>query len=74
MYDTIEAVEEYMPKDKPRYLMGVGTPGNIIESVARGVDFSTASCLHETEGMDICLHGAESSTSKMKNIWPTVSR
>ena len=39
MYDTIEAVEEYMPKDKPRYLMGVGTPGNIIESVTRGVDF-----------------------------------
>ncbi len=39
MYDTIEAVEEYMPKDRPRYLMGVGTPGNIIESVARGVDF-----------------------------------
>ena len=39
MYDTIEAVEEYMPKDKPRYLMGVGTPSNIIESVARGVDF-----------------------------------
>ena len=39
MYDTIEVVEEWMPKDKPRYLMGVGTPGNIIESVARGVDF-----------------------------------
>ena len=39
MYDTIDAVEEYMPKDKPRYLMGVGTPSNIIESVARGVDF-----------------------------------
>ncbi len=39
MYDTIEAVEAYMPKDKPRYLMGVGTPGNIIEGVARGVDF-----------------------------------
>ena len=39
MYDTIEAVEEHMPKDKPRYLMGVGTPSNIIESVARGVDF-----------------------------------
>ena len=39
MYDTIEAVEEYMPKDKPRYLMGVGTPCNIIEGVARGVDF-----------------------------------
>lgn len=39
MYDTIEAVEAYMPKEKPRYLMGVGTPSNIIESVARGVDF-----------------------------------
>ena len=39
MYDTVSAVEEYMPKDKPRYLMGVGTPSNIIESVARGVDF-----------------------------------
>ena len=39
MYDTIEAVEAYMPADKPRYLMGVGTPGNIIEGVARGVDF-----------------------------------
>jgi len=39
MYDTIEVVEEYMPKDKPRYLMGVGTPSNIIEAVYRGVDF-----------------------------------
>ena len=39
MYDTIEIVEEHMPREKPRYLMGVGTPGNIIEAVARGVDF-----------------------------------
>lgn len=39
MYDTIEAVEEYMPKDRPRYLMGVGTPSNIIEGVHRGIDF-----------------------------------
>ena len=39
MYDIIDAVEPYMPKDKPRYLMGVGTPRNIIEGVARGVDF-----------------------------------
>lgn len=39
MYDTIAAVEEYMPTNKPRYLMGVGTPGNIIEAVYRGVDF-----------------------------------
>ena len=39
MYDVIDAVEPYMPQDKPRYLMGVGTPSNIIEGVARGVDF-----------------------------------
>lgn len=39
MYRIIDAVEPYMPKDKPRYLMGVGTPSNIIEGVARGVDF-----------------------------------
>ena len=38
MYRIIEAVEPYMPVDKPRYLMGVGTPGNIIEGVSRGVD------------------------------------
>ena len=39
MYEIIEAVEPYMPKNKTRYLMGVGTPSNIIEAVARGVDF-----------------------------------
>ena len=39
MYDIIEAVEEHMPVNKTRYLMGVGTPTNIIEGVARGVDF-----------------------------------
>lgn len=39
MYDTIQAVEEYMPKDKPRYLMGVGTPVDVLEGVLRGVDF-----------------------------------
>ena len=39
MYEIIEAVEEHMPVHKTRYLMGVGTPTNIIEAVARGVDF-----------------------------------
>lgn len=38
MYHIIEEVEPFMPKDKPRYLMGVGTPQNIIEAVWRGVD------------------------------------
>jgi queuine tRNA-ribosyltransferase len=39
MYRIIDAVEPYMPKDKPRYLMGVGTPLNLLEAVYRGVDF-----------------------------------
>lgn len=38
MYRIISAVEPFMPKDKPRYLMGVGTPGNILEGVRRGID------------------------------------
>ena len=39
MYRTIDAVEPHMPEDKPRYLMGVGTPCNILEAVHLGVDF-----------------------------------
>ena len=39
MYEIIETVEPHMPKEKTRYLMGVGTPSNIIEAVARGIDF-----------------------------------
>ena len=39
MYHIIETVEPEMPKDRPRYLMGVGTPANILEAVRRGVDF-----------------------------------
>ena len=39
MYRIIEACEPYLPYEKPRYLMGVGTPSNIIEGVARGIDF-----------------------------------
>ncbi len=38
MYHIIEQVQEYMPQEKPRYLMGVGTPENILEAVYRGVD------------------------------------
>ncbi len=39
MYEIIDVVQPYMPTDKPRYLMGVGTPVNILEAVRRGVDF-----------------------------------
>ena len=38
MYEMIELVNEILPKNKPRYLMGVGTPANILEAIARGVD------------------------------------
>ena len=39
MYDMLEQTVPYLPKDKPTYLMGVGTPANILEAVERGVDF-----------------------------------
>ncbi len=38
MYEMIEVVNEILPKDKPRYLMGVGTPQNLLEGIERGVD------------------------------------
>lgn len=38
MYDMMEVVNEILPKDKPRYLMGVGTPINLLEGIARGID------------------------------------
>ena len=38
MYEMIEVVNEILPTDKPRYLMGVGTPANILEGIDRGVD------------------------------------
>lgn len=38
MYDTVEWTTQFMPKDKPRYLMGVGTPEDLIENIDRGVD------------------------------------
>lgn len=38
MYEMIETVNEILPKDKPRYLMGVGTPANLLEGIERGVD------------------------------------
>ncbi len=39
MYDVLDNVVPYLPEDKPTYLMGVGTPANILEAVDRGVDF-----------------------------------
>ena len=39
MYHILDVTVPYLPKDKPTYLMGVGTPANILEGVARGIDF-----------------------------------
>ncbi|WP_252217140.1 tRNA-guanine transglycosylase, partial [Clostridium sp. CMCC3677] len=39
MYRIIDAVAPHLPEDKPIYLMGVGTPSNILEAIDRGVDF-----------------------------------
>ena len=38
MFNTLDAVKDYMPRDKPRYLMGVGTPSDILGAVKRGID------------------------------------
>ena len=59
MYDIIDAVEPHMPADKPRYLMGVGTPANILEAIDRGVDMMD--CVMPTRngrnGMLFTAHG-----------------
>ncbi len=51
MYDMIEVVNEILPADRPRYLMGVGTPANILEAIERGVDTVSYTHLraHETD-------------------------
>ena len=59
MYEMIEVVNEILPKDKPRYLMGVGTPANILEAIERGVDMMD--CVMPTRngrnGMLFTRHG-----------------
>ncbi len=64
MYRIIEAVEPFMPKDKPRYLMGVGTPVNILEAVSRGVDFFD--CVMPSRN---ARHGTIFTSEGIINIW-----
>lgn len=65
MYEMIEVVNEILPKDKPRYLMGVGTPENLLEAIERGVDMFD--CVMPTRngrnGMLFTKHG----TMNMRN-------
>ena len=59
MYEMIEVVNDILPKDKPRYLMGVGTPQNILEAIMRGVDMFD--CVMPTRngrnGLLFTMHG-----------------
>ena len=55
MYRILEAVVPYLPIEKPTYLMGVGTPANILEAVDRGVTFLTVYIRAETEDMDMYI-------------------
>ena len=53
MYRILDAVVPYLPQDKPTYLMGVGTPANILEGVERGIDFLTVYIQAVTDVMDM---------------------
>lgn len=63
MYETIERVNEILPFDKPRYLMGVGTPANILEGIARGIDMFD--CVMPTRN---ARHGLLFTTAGILNI------
>lgn len=66
MYDMIEVVNEILPADRPRYLMGVGTPANILEAIERGVDMMD--CVMPTRnarnGMLFTRHGVMNMRNK----------
>ena len=65
MYDMIEVVNAILPKDKPRYLMGVGTPQNILEAIERGVDMFD--CVMPTRNGRNAMLFTYEGTMNMKN-------
>ena len=65
MYEMIEVVNEILPKDKPRYLMGVGTPQNILEAIERGVDMFD--CVMPTRNGRNAMLFTYGGTMNMKN-------
>ena len=70
MYEMIEIVNEILPKDKPRYLMGVGTPQNILEAIERGVDMFD--CLMPTRNGRNAMLFTYNGTMNMRNKkWET---
>lgn len=65
MYEMIEVVNEILPKDRPRYLMGVGTPQNILEAIERGVDMFD--CVMPTRNGRNALLFTYNGTMNMRN-------
>ena len=73
MYEMIEIVNEILPADKPRYLMGVGTPANILEAIDRGVDMMD--CVMPTRNGRNGMIFTRNGIMNMRNRkWPTTSR
>lgn len=66
MYEMIEVVNEVLPEDKPRYLMGVGTPINILEAIERGVDMFD--CVMPTRNGRNGMLFTRNGTMNMKNL------
>ena len=72
MYRILDAVVPHLPDHKPTYLMGVGTPVNILEAVDRGVDFFDCVYQAEMEDMDMCTRIMENLICSMPNLsWMT---
>ncbi len=68
MYEMIEVVNEILPKDRPRYLMGVGTPANLLECIERGVDMFD--CVMPTRnGRNACLFTSEGIMNMRNKKW-----
>ena len=68
MYEMIEVVNEILPKDKPRYLMGVGTPANLLEGIERGIDMFD--CVMPTRnGRNACLFTSEGIMNMRNHKW-----
>ena len=70
MYEMIEVVNDILPKDRPRYLMGVGTPANILEGIERGVDMFD--CVMPTRnGRNAMLFTSEGIMNLRNKKWET---
>lgn len=68
MYEMIEVVNEILPTDKPRYLMGVGTPANLLEGIERGIDMFD--CVMPTRnGRNACLFTSEGIMNMRNKKW-----